>query len=301
MIEVVGHTATDHICRVSRLPDKNQSTLISGRTVFFGGGAANIAAGIATLGERVRLISAVGGDFEGSSYDSWMQELGIEKDFFLVQDANTPTAFIFTDDTGDQVTFFEWGASAVFASSDPPPVSFVHMATADPSFNVKVAEKSEFASFDPGQDIHRYSRDDLVSILDNIDILFANRHEVEAMCRVLDMNRQQLAQEVPIAVFTAGSEGSTLFSQGERWEVLPVPVEMQDPTGAGDSYRAGFLAAYARGYALHACCCIGSVTASYVVEHPGCQTHLPDWNAVELRFKNHFGPFPEPGERRVPE
>lgn len=301
MIEVVGHTATDHICRVPRLPGRNQSALISGRTIFFGGGAANIAAGIATLGERARLISAVGGDFQGSPYDSWMDELGIEKEFFLVRDANTPTAFIFTDDSGDQVTFFEWGASSAFASSDPPHVSFVHMATADPSFNVKVAERSEFASFDPGQDIHRYTRQDLVTILDNIDILFANRHEVEEMCSVLDLNRQQLAREVPIAVFTSGGEGSTLFSQGERWNISPVPVNMQDPTGAGDSYRAGFLTAYAQGYALHVCCCIGSVTASYVVEHPGCQTHLPDWDAVVTRFQSHFGSFPEPGERRVPE
>lgn len=300
MIEVVGHTATDHICEVPRLPEKNHSMQVTRRTILFGGGAANIAAGIATLGERTKLISAVGSDFLGSEYDRWMDRLGIAKEFFHVDGEHTPTAFIFTDEDGDQVTYFEWGASRIFASKDPPPVSFVHMATADPSFNVRVAEASEFASFDPGQDIHRYSKDELVSILNNIDILFANAHEVEGLCSTLQMSRHEVAEKVPVAVFTAGDQGSWLCTSGQKRHVPAVKVRMVDPTGAGDSYRAGFLTAYARGYDLVSCCAIGSVTASHVVEHPGCQTHLPDWSSAMERYRACFGPLPEPGERRCP-
>jgi sugar/nucleoside kinase (ribokinase family) len=38
MIHVVGHTATDYISRVHHLPEKNCSTHISERQIYFGGG-----------------------------------------------------------------------------------------------------------------------------------------------------------------------------------------------------------------------------------------------------------------------
>ena len=69
MIHVVGHTATDYISRVPHLPAKNCSTHISERQIYFGGGAANIASGIAVLGGQVTLISCTGSDFAGSEYD----------------------------------------------------------------------------------------------------------------------------------------------------------------------------------------------------------------------------------------
>jgi len=67
VIYVVGHTAIDHICRVRDLPPPNGSVTIIERKVLFGGGAANIAAGIARLGVPCTLVSAVGDDFSGAS------------------------------------------------------------------------------------------------------------------------------------------------------------------------------------------------------------------------------------------
>ncbi|CVK32402.1 protein of unknown function [Methanoculleus bourgensis] len=120
MISVVGHTAIDHLFRVPDLPGRHNSTYIMDHKVYFGGGAANIAAGIATLGEKCQLISSVGGDFPGSDYDRWLRDLGVEQDFAVVEGARTATAYVFTDDAGDQETFFEWGASTAFASAEAP-------------------------------------------------------------------------------------------------------------------------------------------------------------------------------------
>ena len=55
-------------------PEKNCSTHITDRQIYFGGGAANIAAGIAKLGEESTLISCVGGDFTDSDYDQLDEE-----------------------------------------------------------------------------------------------------------------------------------------------------------------------------------------------------------------------------------
>lgn len=295
MIHIVGHTAIDHISRVAHLPEKNCSTHISDRQIYFGGGAANIAAGIATLGEQVTLVSCIGDDFVGSEYERWMKKLGIRQQFFVVPHTHTPTAFMFTDESGDQMTFFEWGASKAFSCSDAPSLPFVHMATADPTFNCRIAERSEFASFDPGQDVFYYSKEQLETIIANIDVLFANQHEVKQMCETLGITRQALIRQVDTAIFTMSGDGSTLYTKGVEHFVPVVPVTLADPTGAGDAYRAGFLSAYVQGYTPVTCCKIGTVTASFVVEHVGCQTHLPDWNAMKGRYQQHFGILDMPG------
>jgi sugar/nucleoside kinase (ribokinase family) len=289
MISVVGHTAIDHISRVPHLPEKNCSTHISDRQIYFGGGAANIAAGIASLGEQVTLISCIGSDFYGGDYDRWMKSLRIHQQFFVVPDAHTPTAFMFTDDAGDQMTFFEWGASKAFATAEAPSLPFVHMATADPEFNCRVAERSEFTSFDPGQDVFWYTKEQLETILTNTDILFANQHEVRQMCSTLGVTRDTLISQVETAVFTMSGDGSTLFTGGKEHVIPALLVNLADPTGAGDAYRAGFLSAFVRGYSPLSCCKIGTVTASFVVEHAGCQTHLADWNGMEIRYQKAFG------------
>jgi sugar/nucleoside kinase (ribokinase family) len=289
MISVVGHTAVDHISRVPHLPEKNCSTHISERQVYFGGGAANIAAGIASLGEQVTLISCIGSDFYGGDYDRWMKSLSIHQQFFVVPDAHTPTAFMFTDDAGDQMTFFEWGASRAFATAEAPSLPFVHMATADPEFNCRVAERSEFTSFDPGQDVFWYTKEQLETILANTDILFANHHEVRQMCTTLGVTKDTLISQVDTAVFTMSGDGSTLYTGGKEHVIPALLVNLADPTGAGDAYRAGFLSAFVRGYSPLTCCRIGTVTASFVVEHAGCQTHLSDWNSMEIRYRKAFG------------
>ncbi|MDD5143524.1 carbohydrate kinase family protein [Methanoregula sp.] len=294
MIHIVGHTAIDHISKVAHLPEKNCSTHITDRQVYYGGGAANIAAGIAVLGEKVTLHSCVGSDFAGSDYDRWMARIGVGQQFFVIPDAHTPTAFMFTDEAGDQMTFFEWGASRAFRTAEAPALPLVHMATADPEFNCRVADRSEFVSFDPGQDVFWYNKEQLDSIISNADILFANQHEVRQMCETLGITRDALIARVGMAIFTMSGDGSTLYTKGSEHFIPVVPVSLEDPTGAGDSYRAGFLSAFVRGYDPLTCCKIGTVTASHVVEHVGCQTHLPTWEAMQERYRRNFGDLAAP-------
>jgi len=213
----------------------------------------------------------------------------LRQQFFKVPDDHTPTAFMFTNLEGDQITFFEWGASRIFAESEAPSLPFVHMATADPDFNCRVAEKADFSTFDPGQDLHRYTRSQLETILSHIDILFANQHEVESMSRTLGMSREDLAASVPLAVFTMSARGSEYLCGDEKCHIPAIKVSMADPTGAGDAYRAGFLAALNREYTPLECCRIGTVTASFAVEVIGCQNNLPSWAEMEDRYRREYG------------
>jgi ribokinase len=206
---------------------------------------------------------------------------------------------MFTGPEGDQMTYFEWGASYLFETEKAPSLPFVHMATADPGFNVQVAKQSGFASFDPGQDLHRYTADHLNTILDSIDLLIANHHEYAGMCKTLGIDRDELISRVPMAIETRSGDGAVLYDQGKEHFIPAVPVPCVDPTGAGDAFRAGFLTAYAAGYSSEDACRIGAVTASFVVETCGCQTGLPNWQTMVRRYGEKFGPFPSHGPKRA--
>jgi len=212
----------------------------------------------------------------------------------VVDGKRTATCFLFNDEAGDQMTFFEWGASTAFAESEPPALDFVHMATADPGYNVKVAEKAVFSSFDPGQDLINYSKDQLESIIENIDILFANHHEVKRMTEMLGVREKDLIESVPVSIITMSGDGSEIHTEGRVHKIPVVPVKLADPTGAGDAYRAGFLTAYQKGHDIITSCKIGTVSASFTVEVIGCQTNLPDWERMSARFNENFGMLEEP-------
>jgi ribokinase len=288
-ITVVGHTAFDHICKTPYLPPPNGSAPIIKRDILFGGGAANIATGIAMLGQQVTLVSAVGNDFSGSAYEKKMLKLGILMENYQVADEHTPTAFMFTEDNGDQMTFFEWGASRAFAENNPSPFPFVHMATADPLYNVNVARLASFSSFDPGQDVRLYTADHLASLLSCINVLIANRHEYDVMCQTMTCTRQDIAEKVPLAIETLSGDGSILRIDGDEIHIPAISVEMVDPSGAGDAYRAGFLSGCIQGYDVVTCAQIGTVAASFVVAAIGCQTSQCDWKTMQERYEREFG------------
>jgi len=162
-----------------------------------------------------------------------------------------------------------------------------------------VAEKGRFVSFDPGQDIIWYSAEQIRRILARIRILFANRHEMDHLTRILGVEKEAILAQVPIVVVTMDTGGSVLYDEGREHRIPIVPVEAVDPTGAGDAYRAGFLAAYHRGHSPLTACRVGATTASFAVEKAGCQTNLPDWSRMTARYWTHFGDLPEPKGRKA--
>ncbi|MCK4929199.1 MAG: carbohydrate kinase family protein [Methanosarcinales archaeon] len=291
-ISVVGHTALDHLFEVTGFPQPNSSAPINDYQIYYGGGAANIAAGIARLGGSSQLISPVGGDFKGSEYCQHMENLGVDTSLmFRMEHDKTASAFIYTDEDHNQITYFYWGASKHFPELEPPHLDFVHLATADPVFNSRAAQRADFVSFDPGQDLVVYSKECLETILSHTDILFTNRHEIERLSQITGCSREELEEEIGVVVVTLDKDGSEIHTDGERIFIPAIEVDASDPTGAGDAHRAGFLLAYARGYPLEVCGRVGSTTASFVVEKVGCQTNLPTWEQVRQRFNNYYRDF----------
>ncbi|MCQ1535834.1 carbohydrate kinase family protein [Methanosarcina sp. KYL-1] len=290
LISVVGHTALDCIVDVERIAGKNESSPVIDYEEHPGGGAANIAVAIARLGGKCQLISPVGADFESSGYENHLKEVGVDlTQLYRLDDQKLSKAFIFNDREDNQTTYFYWGASSKFKELEPRPVDFVHLATADSVYNAKISQIAGFVSFDPGQDLVTYSKENLETILAHTDILFANRHEIKRVSEMTGKSFSELKAIIATIVITYDSEGSRIHTDDEEYLIPIVPVKALDPTGAGDAYRAGFLLAYTRGYPLPTCGKIGATVASFAVETRGPQTDLPTWEKMQARYEAHFG------------
>jgi adenosine kinase len=95
---------------------------------------------------------------------------------------------------------------------------------------------------------------------------------------------------------TRGEHGSSVFTSTGRLDVPAVaPNRMLDPTGVGDAFRGGFMKGIAMGRSYKTSAQIGSVAATYALEHLGGQSHAYAWEEFCERYDRHFGPLDAPG------
>jgi sugar/nucleoside kinase (ribokinase family) len=107
-----------------------------------------------------------------------------------------------------------------------------------------------------------------------IDILFANEHELAALTGTddFDAGLAALAKSVPVLVVTRSEQGAVAVAGGERAEVAAEPVErVVDTTGAGDLFAAGFLFGHVRGKSLADSLRMGAICASEIISHYGAR------------------------------
>lgn len=274
-VTVVGHAAYDYLFTVAEHPSENHSAYIFHWERHYGGGAANIATGIAALGGRSRLYTVAGSDFK--RYERYLARRGVS--CVLVRSSQrTPRAYIFNA-AGRQKMYFYWGASEEMARMRGIQSGYCHIAPCHPSLAKRMVEKSDFVAFEPGQDLQKYDDATLAYIIERADIIFCNETELRSMEKRVSLKGKEV-------IVTLGERGSMLRKKNMR--IPAVPAKSADPTGAGDAYKAGFWAALLKGYDLPECCRMGATVASFIVERTGTQ-HFPTWDEVISRYENHFG------------
>ncbi len=118
--------------------------------------------------------------------------------------------------------------------------------------------------------------DDFRALIDagDIDILFANEHELAALTGLEDFHAgiDALKAKVPVLVVTRSEKGAVAVSGGEQAAVAAEPVaKVVDTTGAGDLFAAGFLFGHVRGKPLAECLRLGAICAAEVISHYGAR------------------------------
>lgn len=85
-------------------------------------------------------------------------------------------------------------------------------------------------------------------ILKHVRILKLSEEEAKVLLGKVD-RRTVSELEVPEVVVTLGPRGSIVFAGGRAERISVTPLEGVDPTGAGDSFATGYLAAREAGHA----------------------------------------------------
>ena len=67
------------------------------------------------------------------------------------------------------------------------------------------------------------------------------------------------------------------------------PDRVVDPTGCGDSFRAGYLFGIENGLSFQECLQLGSVMGSFMVEKEGTQTIEVGTTGIRQRYEKTFG------------
>ena len=291
-IAVCGSIATDHLMTFpgkfedSIVPDQLDkialSFLVDDLEVRRGGTAANIAFGLAKLGHRPQLIGSVGKDFE-VEYRGWLDAAGVDTSRVQVSDSKHTARFVCTTDSAlAQIASFYPGAMSeakVIELADLGEFDLVLISPDDPEAMVRHSASCRdrgvpFAA-DPSQQLSFADGEMIGQLIDGATYLFSNDYEAALISQKTGWSADEIRSRVGTQITTRGKDGVSIYpADGEVIEVGAIPgVVPVDPTGVGDSFRAGFLAGLAAGLNYERSAQVGCTIASLVVETTGTQEY----------------------------
>jgi adenosine kinase len=286
------HFLPEHMQRVSL------SFLVDSMDKRRGGCAPNIAYTLALLGERPRLMGTAGQDFD--DYRRWLEAAGVDTSLVRqVADKFTASFFCSTDVDSNQIASFYTGAMANAAElsfRDALDCTMAIISPNDPSAMLQYAEECRALSlpyvWDPGQQCARMSGDELADGLRGSAITICNDYEFELIRQKTGFSEDAVMEQAGALIVTRGEHGCTI-REGDSEVAVPAvpPHRIVDPTGVGDAFRGGLLKGLAAGATLEVCCRLGSVAATYALEHLGGQSHAYTWAEFAERYEAQFGPM----------
>lgn len=283
----------DHFV-ADKLHNINVSFNVSEHNEHFGGTAGNIAYNLKLLGESPTILATGGKDF--ARYEEHLRALGIEtSSIHRNQEKSTSFAYILTDQGDNQIAGFHLGAGGTPYGefpTDGAALAIIGPGCFDDMRDLPVAcrESNVLFFFDPGQVIPVLPLESLRGGFEGAAAVFGNDYEFSMLSKRLGWSEKEMLEHTQTLVITLGEKGTRIVTRDEEMTVAAVSAkEVLDPTGAGDSYRAGFMKGYLAGLSPAICAKIGSVVAVYCVEARGTQEHRFSMAELALRYENAYG------------
>jgi adenosine kinase len=280
-IAITGSIATDHLMTfsgrfadslvVEQLDKISLSFLAEDLEIRRGGVAANIAFGMANLGQRPILVGSVGEDF--SSYRSWLERHGVDCQSVLYSETRHTARFVCTTD--EDMRQIELGPIAervggldlVLIGANDPEAMLRHTRECRSRGIPFVADPSQQLAFSDGELIRE--------LIDGADYLITNEYEAGLTEKKTGWSQDEIADRVGHRVMTRGKDGAVITTPDEDPVEVTVPQERRraDPTGVGDAFRAGFLTGLAADLPHREAAELGAMLATYVIETVGTQEY----------------------------
>ncbi len=310
---IIGRVGMDLTAEPTGTPTAEANSMM----VSTGGSSANIAAGLAKLGCQSALLTTVSNDAVGWYCLNQLDAYGIDRTHVksIGGEVRTSLALVETRVQNHQSVIYRNNAADFqMTVDDVEAVDFNAFGAVITTGTVFAAEPSRSAAFRAFElaraaglpiifdvDYRPYSwpsAEVAESVLSRAgamsDVIVGNDEEFGFMAGGYDKGlakaQDLAATTTTITVYKRGPEGAVTFSDGAAVETGIFPVQALKPTGAGDSFMAGFLASLADGYPLRDSILRGSACASIVVAKPGCAPAMPDQAELESFLSTHPGP-----------
>ncbi len=309
---ITGSIATDHLMSfpgkfadslvVDQLDKLSVSFLVEDLEVRRGGCAANICFGLGNLGLKPVLVGAVGEDFV--DYRAWLERHNVDCSFVHVSPTRHTARFVCTNDASmAQIASFYAGAMSEAREIELKPIAdrvgeptYVLVGPNDPEGMLRHTEECRQRGYkfvaDPSQQLAFGDGDLIRPLIDGAEILFSNEYEASLIMQKTGWSAEEVLDRVGTWVVTLGASGVRIDRKGEESIVVAAVPEVAavEPTGVGDAFRAGFLAALTWGLDLERAAQLGCLIAVYVVEQVGTQEYALSRASFLQRLENTYGP-----------
>jgi sugar/nucleoside kinase (ribokinase family) len=230
-----------------------------------GGSSANTAAWLGHIGADVHFFGRVG-DADNARHTRELEKFGVKA--HLQSDTGRSTGTIVIVVEGEKRTMLtDRGANVIFdldtvpqdliavaeylhftghtIIDEPKRESVVRLISRAAAHGVNVSIDPASAGF-----ISDFGVAEFLRLCDGAHILRPNEDEARILSGLDDVEAAtvNLTQLFPLVVTTCGRDGVIVGQRGEEVVRVAVePIDVVDPTGAGDSFNAGLLAGLARG------------------------------------------------------
>lgn len=260
----------------------NVSFLVPTLRREFGGCAGNIAYTLQALGGQPVVMAALGVD--GGEYLARLHQWGAETTLVRSEEAlYTAQAIIITDSDNNQITAFHPGAMQNAHLIDVPRRDDLRIGIIAPDGRDAMWKHAEQMSkagipfiFDPGQQLPMFDGPELRRFIEMASWVAVNDYEGRMLCDRTGYTLESLSKShLKGVIVTLAAEGCDLWIQGQRHHVPgDKAVEVVDPTGCGDAFRAALLYGLERGWSLERSVRLGNRIGALKIACRGGQNHV---------------------------
>jgi ribokinase len=285
---VVGDANPDLVLRGGAVEPTfgQREQLVEHADLTLGGSGAIVACGAARLGLEVAMVARVGDDELGRFTRSCLREAGVgDEHVESVAEHATGISVGLVRDRDRAVLTVAGALTTLDPDALPDELlrSASHVHVASPFLQPRLAagagrlvERARAGgattSIDTGWDpAERWELP--AAALEGADVLFPNAEEAVRLASGAPADARiaarALAAAGPLVALKLGAEGAAAYARGESVEAPAPAVEAVDTTGAGDSFDAGFLAAWLGGEPLAAALGLANACGALSTRAPG--------------------------------
>lgn len=265
-----------------------------------GGVGANIAVGLAHLGNRVALMGATGDDETGAYLRHKLVQAGVDTSAMFIR-PNVPThsCFIAITPSGERVIY---GLPGTTTLETPEEINHdvirstgaLHIGPAYREVALAAIatarERGLFVSYTPADVRWPEGSQAVLDIARRVDLLIVNRVEAAALTGLQEPKeaaRQLLAWGYSPLIVTCGASGILIGQDSAVFALPAYPVEaVKNTTGAGDALTAGIVTGMRMHYSLEQAARLGMAVAALKLRQPSAQAGLPTLEeAINLMCK----------------